>query len=410
MKSTHLLMIWIVTVSFIKNLTGQIVVCHSELFVDLGTSCQKTLTAEDIGINLDPAYDYTLSRSVFDCYDVDRNFTVILEQRNRMTHEIVNSCWSDIRITSRYIPNPCERPLAYCNSDVHVTLNDEGYVNLTPEMISHIPLSSNPNLVYSVSPATLDCGHIGDNEVRLIVYSACYPTEYCTMNVNVRDEGPYRPTCYYIDTDGMEFFPANLGQQILPPGSLISFRSLLRAQGESGFTPPARFKLLLSKDHLPDNKDIILNQQTVTFNKVKYTSGKFNIPYNLPAGSYFLIADLYSLSKKFSFSFPSIIQKIQVGKSQKADEIQGRSRMTTIVLSDNLFYPNPFQNQIHLNPNADPELIIQIKIYNAMGICIKAMTLDQNALDLSDLMDGTYLMQITKKDGNNEVIKLIKQP
>ncbi len=399
-----LLLLWIGHYKALGNLA-----CLSSLNVDLGVSCQITLTPEEIGVNLDPAYNYVLVPSTFDCYDVGRTITVVLEQRNRITGAFVNSCFSNVTITSRTIPNPCERMNVYCYSSVNVRLNDEGYVSLTPEMLSPVSLEGNPYFVYDVSPNILDCGNIGNNEVRLSIISACFPVNYCIMNVNVIDDGPFRPTCYNIETDGINFYPADLDQIILQPGSLISFTGAYRLTSESGNPPPARFKMLLSKDKVPDDKDLVVNQQVVQFNaKMKNVSGKFTIPKNLPAGKYYLVSDVYSLNKKSRYACPAVVKSIQIGKLQKSAESKERSRMSEDLANEHLFYPNPFTASINLNPGMDLDQIRTIEVYDLMGTCISKLDKTQTTFDLSQLHPGTYLIHLSLLDGTQMTEKLLK--
>ncbi len=383
--------------------------CLGELNVDLGTQCQIILSPTEIGLNLDPAYVYTLSRNTFGCEDVGRSYTVTLEQRDRSTRRIINTCWSTVNIHSRSVPSPCERPLLYCRSEVTVNLNAEGFVVLTPDMISLLPTDGNPYQVYSVEPGVLDCGNLGSNSVRLVVRSACFPEDYCTVNVNVRDEGSFRPTCYYVDADGMEFFPANLDQIILPPGSPVSYRMLIRRPNQNSFPPPAQFRMYLSRDKVPDGKDLLVSQQMVQFNKTGYMTGKFSLPQNLQAGVYYLIGDMYSINKKFRYAMPTIVQRIQVGKGGKINELESRSEEAPVADQDVLIYPNPFEDQIFIDAGDASAQISRMELFNLCGVKLMSLNAVQSPLDVSQLSNGSYLLKIEFVDGHAVTRKVVKQ-
>jgi len=409
MKLSNLLLS-LVCVFIYANATNAQLVCRASLFVDLGTNCQIILTPEDIGLKLDPSYNYTLSRSEFDCYDVGHSFNIILEQRDRNTNELINSCFSNVTITSRAVPNPCERPLPYCYSNITVYLNAEGYVILTPEMISVLPIPSTPYQVFSVSPNVLDCGNIGNNSVRMIITSACFPEDYCIMNVMVRDTHPFRPTCFIIDTDGMRFFPANLDQVPVLPGSIISYLSHLRFSYNGQINGAAEFRLLLSRDKVPDPNDLLVSKQVINLKTKTTLSGKFILPNNLSPGTYYLIGDLFSKNPKIRFSFKTVIQRIQIGKGGNIKELEERSE--SILESQHVLqiYPNPFNDNLNIIQSGTGGEISKIEMYNIIGVRITNLDISQSSFDMSQLQSGTYLIRVEYQDGRQAVQKIVKQP
>lgn len=71
-----------------------------------------------------------------------------------------------------------------------------------------------------------------------------------------------------------------------------------------------------------------------------------------------------------------------------------------------VLYPNPAKETVSFK-NADQ--IRSIEIYESTGRKVKAVTLEGETLDVSDLNSGSYYFEITLKDGSLTFDKLIKQ-
>lgn len=388
-----------------KHALGQLA-CRANINFDLGTNCVASLPVDSVGFRLDPSYNYTLSRSEFSCDDIGRTFPVTLQQRNRRTGRIVNTCWTNVTIVSNSIPSPCTRPILYCRSEITVYLNEEGYVVLRPDMISILPVTGNPYSVYDVYPNILDCGNIGNNSVRLSVISACIPSDFCTMNVVVRDTHRFRPTCHYINYDLMQFYPANLDQNIVFPGSFISFRNNVFLQYNNVTNETFEFKMLLSKDNLPDGQDLLVNQQILQFKYKTNITGKFELPKNITQGTYYLLADIFSKNAKYRYAYPTVVQRIHVGKAPKINELG--SRIHVDKENEYQIFPNPFQNELNIYSLGDFDKISKLELYNVYGVLVQELDINLNVFDVSKLVPGTYLIRITEKDGHQTIHKLLK--
>jgi len=347
---------------------------------------------------LDPAFNYTLSRSEFSCDDVGRTFPVTLHQRNRRTGSIVNTFWTNVTIVSNSIPSPCTRPTLYCRSEITVYLNEEGYVILRPEMISILPVTGNPYSVYDVFPNILDCGNIGNNSVRLVVINACIPSDYCTMNVVVRDTHRFRPTCHNINYDRMQFYPANLDQSLVFPGSIISFRTNVFLQYNNLNSEAFEFKMLLSRDNIPDGQDLLVNQQTLQFKYKTIISGKFELPKNLTPGTYYLLADIFSKNTKYRYAFPTVVQRIHVRKASKFDGLGLRLNNEEENKNEYKIFPNPFHNELNITSSGELGKIAKIELFNVYGVLIKEFNTIQEVYDVSKLVPSTYIKRIVKKE------------
>ncbi len=408
MKSTFIFSILLILCLGINTIHAQALACRSTIYVDLGNNCQISITPDVIGVNLNPDYDYSLSKSEFSCTDNGHSQTVTLLQHDRATGELLNSCFSEIIVTSSAEPSPCERSALVCHSELNVELNDEGYVVLTPDMISAVPLDENPYFVYDVVPNVLDCSNIGPNTVRLRVVGACFPEDYCTMTVNVIDNREFRPTCYYVNTEGINFYPADLGQLILPPGTGISYSIDLFSQSSGINGLNAEFKILLSKDKVPDPKDVLVHKQNINLGKKTSASGKFILPKKLEPGTYYLIANLISKNKKFRISFPNQIQSIHIGNSSKFGEITTRNSESSDQQERIIIYPNPFQNEIQIVPTDENDPLSEIELYNSLGLKLKSLDVRETSFEVSDLHSGVYFIRYSSLHGQKGTYKVIK--
>lgn len=69
-------------------------------------------------------------------------------------------------------------------------------------------------------------------------------------------------------------------------------------------------------------------------------------------------------------------------------------------------YPNPVGDVLYFS---NPEKVILVKIYDASGKNIKVSKLEGNGLIVSDLMPGTYYVEMINKDNKSTYEKLLKK-
>ena len=400
--------------SIFSYCVGQSLTCLSNVTFDIGHQCSASITPDMIGVSLnhDPAYTYTLSRSEFDCSDVGHSYDVVLQLRDSRTGVLLNSCFSRVTVVCNAMPSPCEQVRLWYHPEITVTLNEDGYVVLTPEMIAFSPLTTNPYFHYVVTPNVLDCDDVGTNSVRISLVSACYPALNGTVTVNVVDRGGYGPTCHHISTGGINFFPAHLDQELVFPGSEISYFTLLNYQGELP-NLPAEFRMFLSRDNVPDSKDFLIDKKQLIIKKSPNgisVSGKFILPRNLLAGNYYLIADLFGKNKKASIGFKTIVQAIHVGKSNKSGEIVSRDR-TLLIDQDEDFviYPNPFTSVISIMAPPFSDGLQRVEIFNAVGFMVKNIEHPSGEINTEDLVSGIYIIRLTDNHNHTLMRKVIKQ-
>lgn len=95
-----------------------------------------------------------------------------------------SSCVTQITVVDAQAPSPI------CNNGVAVTIQQNGFVTLTPSVInngSNDNCSPTASLIMQVSPNTFDCQNIGTNVVTLTVTDQAGNSAFCQTNVVVQD-------------------------------------------------------------------------------------------------------------------------------------------------------------------------------------------------------------------------------
>lgn len=89
------------------------------------------------------------------------------------------------------------------------------------------------------------------------------------------------------------------------------------------------------------------------------------------------------------------------------DEIEGVAKLEN-VFRPYLFYPNPAQDQLHLQYSPD-ETPVQIELYDLQGRLVRTQSNVLERLDMQGLTAGQYLMKVTMEDGKLYTDKIMKQ-
>jgi len=81
---------------------------------------------------------------------------------------------------------------------------------------------------------------------------------------------------------------------------------------------------------------------------------------------------------------------------------------TEAFLRPYLFYPNPIQDQLHLqySPDVKPS---QIELYDLQGRLVHKQAKDLESVDMQSLAPGQYLMKVTLEDGKSYTDKIVKE-
>ncbi len=101
-----------------------------------------------------------------------------------------DGCGNSATCTMQLTVKDAQPPLPVCNNGVSVSLQQNGYVTITPAMINN---GSSDNctpqneLVLQVSPNTFDCQTLGSKKVTLTVTDKSGNSAFCETTVNVQD-------------------------------------------------------------------------------------------------------------------------------------------------------------------------------------------------------------------------------
>ena len=81
---------------------------------------------------------------------------------------------------------------------------------------------------------------------------------------------------------------------------------------------------------------------------------------------------------------------------------------TEISVRPYMFYPNPAQDQLHLNYSPDVEPA-QIELYDLQGRLVRSQGSGLESLSLQGLAPGQYVMKVTMADGTVFSDKVVKE-
>ena len=89
------------------------------------------------------------------------------------------------------------------------------------------------------------------------------------------------------------------------------------------------------------------------------------------------------------------------------DDINGTHEADAF-LRPYLFYPNPTQNQLHLqySPDVQPKTI---ELYDLQGRLVRKQAKDLESVDMQSLAPGQYLMKVTLENGKSYTDKVVKE-
>lgn len=107
-----------------------------------------------------------------------------------VTYTAEDGCGNSAKCTMKVTIIDTEPPSPVCNNGVSVTIQQSGFVTLTPTMInngSHDNCSPTSSLILQVSPNTFDCQSIGTKTVTLTVTDQAGNSAFCQTNVVVQD-------------------------------------------------------------------------------------------------------------------------------------------------------------------------------------------------------------------------------
>ena len=162
-----------------------------DITVTLDVAGQAEIEPEDVdGGSYDNCWAPLLSldRYDFDCSDVGTQMVTLLARDETQ----ISSCIAWVTVVDN------TPPIANCFPSVHITLDEEGSVLLTPADVdagSYDICGISSRAIYS-NP-WFDCNHVSSlpHEATLVVLDASFNESYCTVDVYVHDDEPPTITC-----------------------------------------------------------------------------------------------------------------------------------------------------------------------------------------------------------------------
>ncbi len=109
---------------------------------------------------------------------------------HNILYTVADGCGNTSTCATRVTVEDAQAPSPICNNGVAVTIQQNGFVTITPSMINN---GSNDNcsptsmLIMQVSPNTFDCQNIGTKVVTLTVTDQAGNSAFCQTNVVVQD-------------------------------------------------------------------------------------------------------------------------------------------------------------------------------------------------------------------------------
>ena len=134
---------------------------------------------------------------------------------------------------------------------------------------------------------------------------------------------------------------------------------------------------------------------TIKVNNVSYTASAGIVTASIPAGSNTItkgsVANLFYISTHYTGGTLRMAQPTEIVAEPETKKM--------------ILYPNPVADVLYLTKSA--QKVEKVQVYNMSGTLIKSAGKDVESIDLSNLIQGTYLVKIYTNDGsfNQTILK-----
>jgi pectate lyase len=134
---------------------------------------------------------------------------------------------------------------------------------------------------------------------------------------------------------------------------------------------------------------------TIKVNNVSYTASAGIVTASIPAGSNIItkgsVANLFYIGTHYTGGTLRMAQ---------ATEVVAEPETTKVIL-----YPNPVADVLYLTKST--QTVEKVQVYNMSGTLVKSVGKDAESIDLSNLIQGTYLVKVYTNDGsfNQTILK-----
>jgi pectate lyase len=134
---------------------------------------------------------------------------------------------------------------------------------------------------------------------------------------------------------------------------------------------------------------------TIKVNNVSYTASAGIVTASIPAGSNTItkgsVANLFYIGTHYTGGTARMAQTTEVVAEPKTAKI--------------ILYPNPVADVLYLTKST--QTVEKVQVYNMSGTLVKSADKDAETIDLSNLIQGTYLVKVYTDDGsfNQTILK-----
>ncbi len=382
------------------------IACKSDIVLSISIDGTAYITPADILASpMNASHRYILSRSSFNCADVNNTYTVIVSEYNGST--FINSCFSNVTVVNRFAgPLPCAPIRAWCGDGTY-PLRSDGELTITPEMLARGPV--NPAFNYTVTPSHFDCSNLGINTVSVTVTSTNNVSLTCSADITITNPYALFSPCYRLLARFFRPLPSNIFINNVRPGTPVPFELEIAKSKEIKKQINGQLVMVLSKDQIVSKDDKVLFSKEIKFTNKDQSIGvnnKFAIPSDIDLGEYYFIMDVVSNDKKENIGFEKYILPIQIGND--IDIKENRTKKSDELMDDISIFPNPVIDFLTINANENETS--PYEIYNTVGkrISTNVLTGAATHVDVSLLPPGLYMLKIKGYNIPSRTIKFIK--
>ncbi len=404
MKTFYFLIIFIVC--HCVSMQAQSIACKSDIHLSISEDGTGYITPDAILYSeMNSTSIYTLSRSHFNCADVNNTYRVIVSEYDGSTY--INSCWSMITVENHFDgPLPCSPVRALCR-DVTLPLRSDGELAITPEILAGGDV--NPAFNYAVTPSHFDCSNLGVNTVTVTATSTNNVSHTCTSNITITNPYALFSPCYRLYVNLFRFLPNNIFINHVRPGTPVPFELEIAKSKEIKKQINGELVMVLSKDEEISKDDKVLYTSAIKFNNKDLTlriKNKFLIPSNVDMGDYYFIMDILSTDKKENLGFKRIINPLTISKSINTTD----NRTASFITDDtglNIF-PNPVYDVLNIISEMQNEQ--QFEIFDTFGKLWlnNNITGSHTQVDIESLPAGMYFLKLDTDGKTKKSFKFIK--
>jgi pectate lyase len=234
-----------------------------------------------------------------------------------------------------------------------------------------ITITGTPTATLSYSIATTGTGTVATGSGTITVTTG---TPSGDQNHNFTTSG--KTSSFYTITGNMNSTPGS----VTYAGLTLTARLKIESSTSITYTTTSASTLTLVFDSNFTG--------TIKVNNVSYTASAGIVTASIPAGSNTItkgsVANLFYISTHYTGGTARMAQ---------VTEVVAEPETTKVIL-----YPNPVVDVLYLTKSA--QKVEKVQVYNMSGTLIKSVGKEAESIDLSNLIQGTYLVKVYTNDGS----------